>query len=172
MGKGASISLINAVLPSLLRWYGPANTSWLVSARIAGPRSSGAITRPFGSRFRDATSDKLRHGDRSPIASGSKIASIIGFAESPATARQKGDATADTRSRFGPAASRGHRIVRLAAKTGAATIDAAARPRICKKPKPIRAANAPEATIQRNLPAALDRTNAIAARPIVMIGNA
>src|SRR5690242_8629503 len=165
------MSLMSAALPWLLRWYGPAKTSWSVSARIAGPRSSGAITRPFESRLSGATSDKLRQGDGPPISSGLKNGVNSGFVQSPTVRRQRGDATIDKRSRLRAEARPGHRTVRLAAKIGAASNIAPAVPRTCQKLNPVRAANVTMLTIQRNLSGAGERISAIPAKAIAAIGN-
>src|ERR1700744_786997 len=159
----------NAALTAFLRWYGAANTSSSVSARMAGPRSIGAITRPFGNRLREATSDMLWHDGASTIVCGLKNASISGFARNPAAANPIGDATTDRKSNR-PETSPGHRTVRLAANKGAATIDAPAAPRTSQKRTPISEASVTMPTIQRNRSAAGERRSAAAAKPIVLIG--
>src|SRR5882672_5766825 len=171
---GASISLSIARLPSLLRWYGAAKTAWSVLARIIGPRSIGAITRPLGSCVMEATSDTVRHADapRSAIViCGLKIKSINGFAERPRAAKLAGDTASAKRTRFRPGASVGHRMARLAAKIGAASIVAAAVPRISQKLNPISAASVMMPRIQRNRTRGLDRIRAAEAKPIVINGN-
>src|ERR1700681_2832349 len=93
----------------------------------------------------EATSDTVWHVDASRSAiviGGLKTWSISGFAERPKAAKLAGDTASAKRTRFRPGASVGHRTARLAAKIGAATIDAAAAPRISQTLSPISAASA------------------------------
>src|SRR3979490_2840721 len=116
-----------------------------------------------------ATSDTVGHVDasRSAIAiCGLKTESISGFAERPKAAKLAGDTASAKRTKFRPRASVGHRMARLAAKIGAATIDAAAAPRISQRLSPISAASVMMLRIQRNRPSGLDRISAAEAKPI------
>jgi hypothetical protein len=89
----------------------------------------------------------------------------------PRAPRLRGDAISDVRSRFRIDAKPGHRMVRLAAKAGAATIDAPAAPRTSQMLTPISAPSVAMATIQRNLSEGGERTSAVRANAIVMMGN-
>src|SRR5271168_4612821 len=109
------------------------------------------MTRPFGNRASEATSDRLWHDDGVGGVCGLNTVSITGFAKSPAPAKTTGEAATDKRSRFRPDANLGHRMVRLAANNGAATIDAPAAPRTSHKLTPISAASVTMPIIQRNL---------------------
>src|ERR1035437_6167565 len=118
----------------------------------------------------EATSDTVWHVDPSRSARvicGLKIKSINGFAERPKAAKLAGD-TASARTRLRPEASAGHRMARLAARIGAATIDAAAAPRISQTLRPISAASVIMPRIQRNRPGGLDCISAAEAKPIVI----
>ena len=122
----------------------------------------------------EATSDTVWHVDASRSAiviCGLKIKSISGFAERPTAAKLAGDRASANRTRFRPAASVGHRIARLAAKIGAATIAAAAATRISQTLSPISAASVMMPRIQRNRASGLDRISAADAKPIVINGN-
>src|SRR4030081_2488826 len=92
----------------------------------------------------EAKSDTVWHVDASRSAiviCGLKIKSISGFAERPKAAKPAGDAASAKRTKLRPGASVGHRMARLAAKIGTATIDAAAAPRISQTLSPISAAS-------------------------------
>ena len=52
-------------MPSLLRWYGAANTECRLVARMAGPRSIGAMIRPGGN---SASGETLEAGRPVPLA--------------------------------------------------------------------------------------------------------
>src|SRR4030088_2953361 len=111
----------------------------------------------------EAISDTDRHVDASGSAiviCGLKIKSISGFAERPRAAKLAGDRASANRTRFRPAASVGHRMARLAAKIGAATIAAAAATRISQTLRRDSAASVMMPRIQRNRAGGLDRISA------------
>src|SRR3984893_17058217 len=122
----------------------------------------------------EATSDTVWQVDASRSAiviCGLKTWSISGLAERPNAAKIAGETAGAQRTRLRPVASVGHRMTRLAAKIGAATIDAAAAARISQKLSPISAASVMMPTLQRNRPGGLDRISAAAEKPIVINGN-
>src|SRR5579864_4892602 len=114
----------------------------------------------------------FRHGDWSPAAGGGlTIESVSGAAITPSAPRLTGDAITEERSRLRAEAKPGHRMTRLAAKTGAATIDAPAAPRTSQMLTPISAASAAMAATQRNFSEEGDRSSAATANPIARSGN-